>query len=158
MDVLIDHFSVSIDHSNKAFIGADVADHEWVFHFFDFGVFVANSLPEGLKFSTEQHMLDEKIDGYGRWCLIGKVGFDGLFDFGANSNNVRTVVIFIGVSGRMDGFGGVSSGTDSEEIVGLGINRGGEEGFIEFVIFVDDLEIEVDELGQLSLVGFMFLG
>jgi hypothetical protein len=58
----------------------------------------------------------------------------------------------------MDGFGGVSSGTDSEEIVGLGINRGGEEGFIEFVIFVDDLEIEVDELGQLSLVGFMFLG
>ncbi len=58
MDVLIDHFGVSIDHSNKAFIGADVANHEWVFHFFDFGVFVANSLPEGLEFGTEQHMLD----------------------------------------------------------------------------------------------------
>jgi hypothetical protein len=28
MDVLIDHFGVSIDHSNKAFIGADVANHE----------------------------------------------------------------------------------------------------------------------------------
>jgi hypothetical protein len=66
MDVLIDHFGVSIDHSNKAFIGADVANHERVFHFFDFGVFVANSLPEGLEFGTEQNMLDKEIDGYGR--------------------------------------------------------------------------------------------
>lgn len=58
----------------------------------------------------------------------------------------------------MDGFGGASSGTDIEEIEGLGINRGGEEGFIEFVIFVDELEIEFDELGKLSFVDFMFLG
>ncbi len=57
----------------------------------------------------------------------------------------------------MDRFRSVISRTDIEEIEGLGINRWGEEGFIEFVIFVDELQIEVDELGKLSLVDLMFL-
>ncbi len=46
VDLLVGKFGVAIDDSHKALVGTDITDHKGVFHFLDFGILVANSLPE----------------------------------------------------------------------------------------------------------------